>query len=60
MDKKDAISYFGSKTKLATALKITKQAVRQWKQIPIGRQYQIEVLTNGALQADRDQQDSAA
>lgn len=54
MKKQAAIHYFGSQTKLASALGISKQAIRYWKDdVPIGRAFQLEVLTNGALRAPR-------
>ncbi len=50
----DAIKHYGSKGAIARALGITKQAVSAWgDRVPEGRAYQIEVLTNGALRADR-------
>lgn len=55
-------SHFKTQAAIARALKVTRQAVAQWEEngIPIGRQYQIEVLTNGELQADRQPEESAA
>jgi len=54
MTKTDAISHFGTQAALARALGIHRAAINGWgEQIPIGRQYQIEVLTCGALKADR-------
>ena len=56
MTKQQAIAYYGSATKLAQALSVSKTAVSLWSDvIPIGRQYQIEVITNGRLKADREQ-----
>ena len=54
----DAINYYGNQSKLAKALGITKQSVGNWVirlngVIPLVRQYQIEVLTKGALKADK-------
>jgi biotin operon repressor len=41
---------------LAEALGISRSAVWQWRKgIPIDRQCQIEVITQGALVADREQ-----
>ena len=54
MRKEDAIRFFGSATKLARALGISKQAISKWgDHVPEGRDYQIEVLTEGALKAPR-------
>lgn len=53
MKKETAISYFGSCTKLAKKLKITKQSISQWgDDVPLLRAYQIERITNGELKAD--------
>jgi len=52
----DAIQYYGSARRMARALGVQRHAISMWgKRPPIGRQYQIEVLTRGALCADRDQ-----
>jgi hypothetical protein len=49
----EAVSYFGSLHKLARALGLNTQSVKTWKeQIPILRQYQIELATDGKLKAD--------
>lgn len=61
MKKIDAINHFGSAVALARALDLTKQAVGQWPdEIPIGRAYQIEVLTGGKLKAKDDKSEQAA
>lgn len=56
MRTKDAIQHFGNVPNLAAALGLTsRQAVYHWGEYPpVGRQYQIEILTNGALRAERD------
>ncbi|WP_017786934.1 Cro/CI family transcriptional regulator [Aeromonas dhakensis] len=47
-----AVDYFGTKAAIADALGIKRSAVSQWGEtIPIGRAYQIEVLTGGKLKA---------
>jgi len=47
-----AVDHFGSIRALADALEITPQAVYQWgEHVPAGRDFQIEVLTQGALKA---------
>lgn len=54
MKKNEAISHFGSQAALARALGVHRAAVNAWgDHIPIGRQYQLEILTNGQLKADR-------
>lgn len=48
----DAAAFFGSKKKLADALKINPSAVTQWGEtVPEGRQFQLQVLTKGKLKA---------
>jgi transcriptional repressor of cell division inhibition gene dicB len=49
------INHFQTQQKVAQALGINQSAVSLWHKagyIPIGRQYQIQVITGGALQAD--------
>lgn len=51
---KDAVAHFGSQAALARALGITQPSVAGWGDVvPLGRQYQLEVLTSGALRAAR-------
>lgn len=55
MKRQTAIDYFGSIPKLARALKITYEAVRQWgEDVPELRQYQLEKITNGTLKAGNE------
>lgn len=57
MTKRDAIQFYGSSAALARALGITRGAVANWGDtIPSGRQFEIEVLTDGALIAERPHQ----
>ena len=57
MDLAEVVSHFGTQQKAAAALGMTQGSISAWRDgIPIPRQYQIEVLTNGALLADRQQQ----
>ena len=52
----EAINLFRGQSNLARALGVTQTAVWLWKrqgEIPEGRQYQIEILTGGALMAER-------
>lgn len=54
MNRADAIKHFKGITPLAKALGITYEAVRQWgDEIPELRQYQLELVTNGQLKADK-------
>ena len=55
MKTKDVLSYFGSYNAIAEALQIDQSAARHWgEDVPSLRQFQIQVLTNGALIADTD------
>lgn len=55
MKRQTAIDYYGSIPKLAQALKITYEAVRQWGDVvPELRQYQLEKLTDGKLKAGQE------
>lgn len=48
-----AVSHFGSKKKLAEALDISPSAVTLWgEEIPRLRQFQIQMLTGGLLNAE--------
>ncbi len=50
----DLIDHFGSRKQAAEALGISKQLAAYWIKagIPIGRQYEIQVLTGGKFRAD--------
>jgi len=54
----DVIEHFGSATKAAEAIGVTRSAVSQWlmneDRVPELRAYQIERLTGGALKAAID------
>lgn len=53
MKTRDAANHFGSKKKLADALGIQPSAVTMWREVvPISRQYQLQILSGGALMAD--------
>ncbi len=53
MTTKEAINYFGTIKALASAIGIWPHAVYKWgDRPPLPRQYQIEVITKGALKAD--------
>lgn len=52
MKTETVIEYFKTKTALANALDVSKQAISEWKEIvPFSRQLQIERLTKGKLKA---------
>lgn len=55
MTKQQAVEYYGSQAALGRALGIQRAAVSAWETIPIGRQYQLEVITSGELMADRSE-----
>jgi transcriptional repressor of cell division inhibition gene dicB len=50
----DLIDHYGSQQKVADALGISKQLASYWKRagIPLGRQYEIQILTGGKFRAD--------
>lgn len=53
----EVLDHFGTKRKIATDLGITIQAVQQWAdsgKVPLGRQFQIELVTKGKLQAQKE------
>ena len=53
MKTQEAIDYFGTLKKLADALGVWPQVIYQWGDTPpMGRQYELEVKTAGALKAD--------
>jgi len=62
MKTKEAIQHYGSVPALAAALGLaSRQAVYYWGEYPpSGRQFQIEILTNGALRAERQTEQAAA
>ncbi|WP_412469413.1 Cro/CI family transcriptional regulator [Pseudomonas aeruginosa] len=54
MTKTQVISHFRGVSKVAKALGITYEAVRQWpEEIPKLRQYEIERITKGALKVPK-------
>lgn len=50
----ELIDHYGSQKQVAEALGISKQLASYWKRagIPIGRQYEIQILTGGKFRAD--------
>jgi DNA-binding transcriptional regulator YdaS (Cro superfamily) len=56
MTPNEALQYFRTKTKIGMALGLAPSTVSEWFEIgyiPEGRQYQIELATNGDLKADK-------
>jgi hypothetical protein len=49
--KNEILDYFDGIKGLASSLEISVCAIYQWKKIPNGRAYQIEVLSNGKFKA---------
>ena len=52
----ELINHFGTQQKAAKAIGISQPSVAGWIKagsIPLPRQYQIQVITGGALQADQ-------
>jgi hypothetical protein len=49
----DAIQFFGSQESLKAALQLRTRKMPWGEHPPLARQYQIEVVTNGALRAER-------
>lgn len=51
----EALKFFKTQSNMAKKLGVSPQVVqhwRVWRRIPIGRQYQIELLTGGELKAN--------
>lgn len=55
MKKSEVIEFFGGVQQTADALGIRYQSVREWPEdgVPEGRQYQIQILSDGQLKADQ-------
>lgn len=52
----EVVAHFGSVRAVTEALGITQQAYSRWLQqgrVPRGRQYELQILTGGRLQAER-------
>jgi transcriptional repressor of cell division inhibition gene dicB len=55
MDMREALEWYGTKTRIAEALRIKLPSVAEWgNTIPPLRQLQLERLTKGGLRADDD------
>jgi hypothetical protein len=50
----EVIAHFGSQAQAARALGINQASVSVWRLrgVPLGRQYQLEIVTTGALKVD--------
>lgn len=49
-----AIQFYGSKAALARALRIRQPSIYSWGDlVPLGRAYELQDLTQGALKVDR-------
>jgi hypothetical protein len=49
-----AIQHFGTKSALAKALRIRTPSIYSWGElVPLGRAYELQDLTAGALKVDR-------
>lgn len=54
MTTQDLIEHFGSKTAIAKALGIWHTTISSWGVYPpLGRQYELQVITNGKLKATK-------
>jgi hypothetical protein len=54
MTKNEAIRWAGSVAELARILNITSQAIYDWKEVPRGRQYELQHISNGALKINEN------
>ena len=55
MKPKDAVNYYGNQTKVAAAIGVTEQSVRNWikaDRLPKMVQLALQTLTNNKLKAD--------
>lgn len=49
-----AVNLCANKAMLATILRVSERTVRRWGQcLPLVRQYQLEIVTNGVFRAQR-------
>ena len=56
MTPKDVLEYFGTQTAIAHAVGCKQSSVAEWfdkGEVPEGRQYQIELATDGRLRATK-------
>lgn len=61
MTTQEALDYYDNNPmRMAQALGVWVSAIYQWGEYPpIGRQFQLEVLTEGKLKAERNDNDTA-
>lgn len=53
MTTNEVIQFFGSKSAVAKALRLSPAAISQWgEQVPMRRQFEIEHVSGGALRAN--------
>lgn len=56
----EAVRHFGTKTQVAKALGLGKQAVSEWGEIvPKGRAYELQAITGGLLRVRPDLYETA-
>jgi transcriptional regulator with XRE-family HTH domain len=61
MTYEQALEHFGTQAKLAAALGIAQPTVSCWERVvPAPYQYQLEIITAGALRVDEDLRRSRA
>lgn len=56
MTPQDVLDYFKTQTEIARVAGCNQSSVAEWfseGKVPEGRQYQLELATNGALKADK-------
>lgn len=55
MKTKDAIAYYGDIKKLAAALDMWPHSIYRWGEyVPLARQYELQIKTNGKLKVGDD------
>ena len=59
MTPSEVVAHFGSVRRVTETLGITQQAFSNWQRrgyIPLGRQYELQILTGGRLVAEREKE----
>lgn len=57
MRTEEVVKHFGSKIEIARALGIWHTAISAWGEYPpMGRQYELEVMTKGKLKASKNKE----